>query len=201
MSSRKVLVPSDLICSRNSSGYKYVVPCGGGLGWQASRNGGGRPDGWRGPMRPTELQAAQDYCDYENGLPLAQHPSRRLKSAGHARLSTPRVERDAEVEAALGVLRDHRAQRRGEQGYVYLITDAEYFKIGYSVNPPKRVAELQTGNARVLSLLGQFPGTPDDERATHDRFRKCNVLQEWFRLDACIVTYFDRKIKEATESA
>lgn len=108
-----------------------------------------------------------------------------LKTAGHE-YSAPSVPRDAEVEAALGVLRDARAQRQGKQGYVYLIIEdlpgggIHYGKIGYSTNPAKRVAELQTGNPRPLRLLYAMPGTEDDERRLHAKYIKFNALQEWF---------------------
>lgn len=102
-----------------------------------------------------------------------------LKTAGHA-YDIERTDRDPEVEAALGVLRDAKAQRDGRQGYVYLITDETAYKIGYSVNPQKRVAELQTGNPRVLKLVASMPGTEADEKALHAKYIKHNLLQEWF---------------------
>ena len=189
----------DLSNSRNLSGYKYVVPCGGRRGFQASRNGGGRPDGWRGPMRPTAREAAQDYCDHINGA-LGVRPARpALRSAGHD--TTPRapLPRDPEVLAALGVLRDARAQRRGVQGFVYLIVEAKpsgeldlnYGKIGYSTNPSKRVAELQTGNPRPLRLHLSKPGTEADEAALHQKYIKDNVLAEWFRISKALLLEWD----------
>jgi hypothetical protein len=62
-----MLTPHDLESDTNISGYKYVVRAGGLSGYQASRNGGGRRDGWRGPLRKTALDAARDYCNYMNG--------------------------------------------------------------------------------------------------------------------------------------
>lgn len=174
-------LPKDFKKDTNLSGYKYVVRAGNGAGWQASRNGGARPGGWRGPLRASPEEAILDYCAYLNGGAVV--PSVTLKSAGHKVLRKA-IDRDEEVEAALGVLRDARAQRAGVQGYVYGITDGEYVKIGYSVNPPKRVAELQTGNARTLSLLGTI------ERAMHAKYQKINVLQEWFELDSALLDEF-----------
>lgn len=188
------MTPNELRTSRNRSGYRYVVPCGGGRGWQASRNGGGRPDGWRGPMRRTPLEAAQDYCAHHAGETIAhfvrpRHPSRR-------------IDRDPEVEAALGMLRDARAQRRGEQGYVYCIGQRRHLghlavqvqppavKIGYSVNPEARVGELQTGNPNTLYLIGKVPGTVEDEAALHARYAHLHILGEWFRLTASLLSEF-----------
>jgi hypothetical protein len=106
-----------------------------------------------------------------------------LRSAGHT-AKRDRLPDDPEVQAALGVLRDARGQRQGNQGYVYCIGEAEgvspLVKIGYSTNPEARVGELQTGNGRQLFLLAYFAGTEADEKALHAKYIKDNTLQEWF---------------------
>lgn len=141
--------------------------------------------------RATAEEAAQDYCDFVNS---GQWPEQRqaLNTAGHGgnRDSLPR---DEEVEAALGVLRDARAQRQGAQGYVYCIGEEGYdraVKIGFSTNPEARVAELQTGNSRKLVLLAKKPGAPEDEVALHQRFIKQNLIGEWFVKDPAILEEF-----------
>jgi hypothetical protein len=147
-----------------------------------------------GPRRATAEEAAQDYCDHVNGRQIPT--PRLLRSAGHKRPKRRTLPRDPEVEAALGVLRDARAQREGEQGYVYCIGERDRLyavKIGYSVNPPKRVPELQTGNPRTLVLLGYFPGTEDDEKAMHAKYAEDNILQEWFRPSPALLSEFDNK--------
>lgn len=127
---------------------------------------------WSGPARATAEEAAQDYCDYLNGHGLAPTTA-TLKTAGH-KYTAPKV-----------------AQQRGDaQGYVYAITDGEFVKIGYSVNPSKRIAELQTGNARLLSLVGTIPGTESDERKLHAKYEHLNVLQEWFEIDTDLLAEF-----------
>jgi acylphosphatase len=135
---------------------------------------------WYGPTRKTAKAAAQDYCNWVNSgnKPV---PRAKLKSAGHKAPQRSRLSDDPEVKAALGVLRDARAQRKGVQGYVYLISDGTAYKIGYSTNPEKRVAELQTGNPRVLRLVAKMKGTESDEKALHTRFHYANLVQEWFR--------------------
>lgn len=136
---------------------------------------------WNGPRRHTALEAAQDYCDYINGNNI--QPTVTLKTAGHA-YTVERDELDPEVAAAYGVIRDYKAQKRGKQGYVYLIVEkgGRYGKIGYSVNPQKRIAEVQTGNPRPLKLFGTIKGTEETERALHAKYIKDNSIQEWFRL-------------------
>lgn len=136
---------------------------------------------FKGPRRTTAEEAAQDYCDYINDLGISA-PA-RLNTPGHERRN-PNKQYDEEVAAALGVLRDHRAQRRGRQGYVYCIgegpTGGWAVKVGYSVKPEARAGELQTGNPRTLHLLGKFEGTEADERALHAKYVKYNLIGEWF---------------------
>jgi hypothetical protein len=196
------LTPADLIYPRNASGYRYVSNAqssGGTRPLWAAKKGkfvkGSAPEDWHGPCRATPKEAAQDYCDYINGQQAT--PATQLKSAGHA-YDIEKTDNDPEVEAALGVIRDFNAQKAGRQGYVYCITDGEYVKIGYSVNPSKRVAELQTGNARILRVLGTLPGTPADERRLHEKYIEHNVLQEWFELDSDLLAEFAQEEEEAT---
>lgn len=148
-----------------------------------------------GPRRATPEEAAQDYCDFANGRRGAAALA-PLKTAGHEYV-VDEQDTDEEYQAALGVLRDRRAQRSGKPGYVYLIIEVrpggalDYGKIGYSVNPKKRVAELQTGNPRPLCLHALKRGTEDDERALHAKYISQNVLQEWFRLTKPLLLEFD----------
>ena len=151
-----------------------------GVAYGGSRSKAGMA--WIGPRRATAEEAAQDYCDYMNGNGVT--PAPRVKSAGH-KGKRDGLRRDAELEAALGLIRDRRGENEGKQGYVYCIGEAEgvapLVKIGYSTNPEARVAELQTGNGRHLFLLGYFAGTIEDEKALHAKYIKDNTLAEWFR--------------------
>lgn len=193
LGSKKVLVPNDIRSPKSKSGFRHVrvtrlgerpKPYQAEVG-VGSNNRNQQP--WHGPARALAEEAAQDYCDYVNGNPVGYTAA--LAVAGH-KYSNPSVPRDEEVEAALGILRDHRAQRRGAQGYVYGITEdgaGEFIKIGYSVNPQKRVAELQTGNPRKLVLLGYKKGTESDEKSLHQKYIKDNVLQEWFKVSPALL--------------
>ncbi len=194
-----MITPKDIENPSKASGYDYVTFGRDGRPGRSDPNPyyakkrlgipGETGGSVLGPRRDNAFQAAQDYCDYINSG-KAVHKPRKLKSAGHKAPALPKPPRDAEVEAALGVLRDAKAQRDGRQGYVYCITDGEYIKIGYSVAPEKRIAELQTGNARPLALLGKVEGTLADEAALHSKYIKQNVLAEWFRLDPSIIGEF-----------
>lgn len=197
-----MITPKDIENPKRKSGYDHVNAATGGMGkqshltftrkpkWRASAGWDGSNRKWSGPSRKSAIEAAQDYCDYINGNNV--QPTVTLKTAGH-NYSIERAELDPEVEAAYGVIRDYKAQKRGKQGFVYLIVEkgGRYGKIGYSVNPQKRIAEVQTGNPRPLKLFGTIPGTEETERALHAKYIKDNALQEWFVLS-------DRLKKEFT---
>ena len=192
----KKLTPSDIKKPSNKSGFAHVTSASPG-----PNAGGGYVERWRavfkgagsgqthayGPVRRLPVQAAQDYCDYVNGDPA------RLTLA-LKRTSNPKAARDpiddGEVKAALGVLRDARAQRRKLPGFVYLITDGTAVKVGYSVKPQARVSELQTGNPRELRLLATKAGTEADEAAIHQQFMADNLLLEWFKPSAALYGVF-----------
>lgn len=156
----------------------------------------GSPTRWNGPRRATAEEAAQDYCDFINEL--GQPPvTPTLNTPGHVR-RPKEVVKDHEVEAALGVLRDHKAQRAGRQGYVYCIgakADPGLVKVGYSVNPEARAGELQTGNGRHLFLLACFEGTLADERALHAKYIKDNTVGEWFHSSPALLAEFGLNYK------
>lgn len=185
----RAITPRDLRNPKRESGYDYVgysaqtSTCGH---YKGQMRGDSSEEGyWRGPRRKTPDEAAQDFCDWFNGNPTASNHA--LVTAGHE-YTIDETDKDPEYQAALGVMRDRKAQRAGRQGYVYLIVEdrpggaLEFGKIGYSTNPQKRVAELQTGNPRTLRLLYMKPGTEAEERRIHQKHIKQNVLQEWFRL-------------------
>lgn len=205
-----MITPKDIRNPKRPSGYNYVGRANSTgaktLLWCARKgkfNKGTASDDWHGPCRRDPAQAAQDFCDYVNGNGV-QVP-KRLTSAGHngKRESLPR---DAEVEAALGVLKDAKAQQEGKQGYVYLVIEKhpggalKFAKVGYSTNPRARVAELQTGNPRPLSLHLMKEGTLEDEAAIHQRHIRSNVLQEWFRVTPELLLEWDNEhyVKEET---
>jgi hypothetical protein len=206
------LTPSDIANAKLKSGFSHVGSANAGQNghgqkydlWRGETSPG--PNRWRGPARRDPMVAAQDYCDYVNGSPIAAPPT-PLKSAGHngKRQSLPMSE---EVAEALGILRDARAARKGKQGYVYLIVEdlpggaLVYGKVGFSTNPPARVAELQTGNPRKLRLHLAKPGTEADEAALHAKYAHKNVLQEWFIITKELLLEWDteHQIKPAAQS-
>jgi hypothetical protein len=196
-----VLTPGDIFNAARYSGFDHVLLCEGPKPYIARAYGGkldkaGRS--WQGPRRATAEEAAQDYCDHINGGGAT--PAKQLRSAGHNGKRVA-LRRDEELEAALGLIRDRRAEQQGKQGYVYCITDGEFVKIGYSVNPQARVAELQTGNARPLRLVWYFAGTLQDEADMHQRHIENNVLAEWFRPSVNIALDFHSRCTSVPSAA
>lgn len=63
--------------------------------------------------------------------------------------------------------------------YTYLVTDGQYYKIGSSLNPFRRVKELQTANpsAKLLGYTKKY-----EEKRLHDKYKKWRVKGEWFNL-------------------
>lgn len=191
-----MLTPKDILNPATRSGYKHVRLCieSGSTRpkpFIASANG----HTWRAPRRATALESAWDYCNFINGVNSA--PLFRGKSAGHTRPQAPKRRVPSDIQAARGMLRDWEAQqRKTAQGYVYCFRETEgaerYVKIGYSVNPEKRIAEVQTGNPRVLEIVGYFPGTEEDERALHAKYATANVLQEWFHPTEALLSKFSK---------
>jgi hypothetical protein len=55
-------------------------------------------------------------------------------------------------------------------------------KIGYSTDPNKRLAALQTSNEKKLVLLATCPGDRNLEKLFHYEFRKWKIRGEWFAL-------------------
>lgn len=208
------IVPRDLRNPRRKNGYSYVqrddrrTALPGSRPYQAyayEPNGGpARPVAFLGPCRATVEEAVQDFCDWFNGTPLDIPAT--LVTAGHE-YEVDERDTDPEYEAALGVIRDRTAQRKGKQGYVYLIVEdipgggLEYGKIGFSTNPRKRVAELQTGNPRPLRLHLMKPGTEADEGALHRKYIKDNILQEWFRLTKPLLLEWDAEHQVSVRAA
>jgi hypothetical protein len=66
--------------------------------------------------------------------------------------------------------------------WVYFIQamDTGAIKIGFSIDPLRRIKELQTGHPAILKLICCIEGTRADERAFHQRFQKDRYQGEWF---------------------
>lgn len=76
-------------------------------------------------------------------------------------------------------------------GFVYLIDSGEYYKIGASLNPEKRLRQLKTGSSRPLKMIHWLYSSRyrEVEKKLHDRFASKRVSGEWFNLCGYDVEY------------
>ena len=91
----------------------------------------------------------------------------------------------------LKFLSEENGMKNDSRGFIYLITDKEYTKIGatsYNVN--KRLNELQTGNPKKLEIIGSYrvKNKLTTEKFLHNKFKEKNVLGEWFELNQKEIT-------------
>lgn len=74
---------------------------------------------------------------------------------------------------------------KSQRGFIYLISDGEFTKIGLTDKKSNiRMASLQTGNARELTLVGEYETKNKyaEEKRLHNIFRNQHVRGEWFNL-------------------
>lgn len=73
----------------------------------------------------------------------------------------------------------------GKIAYLYCITDGVGYKVGWAINPEKRLKQLQTGNPRQLRIHARLRCSCTAqammrERNLHKRHRKHRLIGEWF---------------------
>lgn len=72
-------------------------------------------------------------------------------------------------------------------------------KIGFSINPFERRADLQTGNHSDLFIFGLMPGDESDERELHARFSESSIRGEWFQLTDDLRQFINDKTTPVSE--
>lgn len=82
---------------------------------------------------------------------------------------------------------------QARQGYVYIIRADYFVKIGHSVDPKRRLAELSGSAPTAPELLFWFRGGQDLERKLHREFEACHHRLEWF--------FYCGKLKKFIEAA
>jgi hypothetical protein len=73
------------------------------------------------------------------------------------------------------------------KGYIYLVSDGEYTKIGATTyNPRKRLNEIQVGNAKKLTLIDSYRAERriSTEKMLHKKYSSKHIRGEWFSLSA-----------------
>lgn len=71
----------------------------------------------------------------------------------------------------------------GDSGYVYFVgaLEGSVIKIGWTLDPERRLLTLDCGSPVPLVLIGAMRGTQAEEAALHARFRAQRVKGEWFK--------------------
>lgn len=69
------------------------------------------------------------------------------------------------------------------QQAVYFAYSGGLIKIGWSLTPRSRQAELSAASALPVTMILLVPGSEADERKFHKRFAASRVHHEWFRID------------------
>ncbi len=79
-------------------------------------------------------------------------------------------------------------------GYVYLIFDSQFYKIGHTNKPiEQRLKEIQIGNPNELSLI-KFYQTYEYKKLEymlHKRFSNRHIRGEWFNLTEQDISEFN----------
>jgi len=75
------------------------------------------------------------------------------------------------------------------KGYVYFIQGQHggAIKIGYSVNPQKRLKELQTGYPDTLKILVMLPGNEYTRDIFHRQLKESRLNGKWFKPDNLVI--------------
>lgn len=70
-------------------------------------------------------------------------------------------------------------------GYIYLLQCGEFFKIGFSLTPRKRVQQLRTGSPHPIRLVHELRTSSykQIEKQLHRKFAAKRGKGEWFQLD------------------
>ena len=67
---------------------------------------------------------------------------------------------------------------------IYFIQCGEAVKIGISVKPYERIANLSSANHQKMELLATMDGGRKEEKAMHAKFASYRIKSEWFRYSA-----------------
>ena len=102
---------------------------------------------------------------------------------------------------------DHFKPGRSKRpGYVYIVeaVGTEAIKVGFtSLDPEKRLRDLQTGSHHELKFIALFSVSKDYERVIHDVLKKHHIRGEWYNregldlraiVDAAIKFYGGRDV-------
>mgnify|MGYP002622948404 CR=1 FL=1 len=76
-----------------------------------------------------------------------------------------------------------------KNGYIYLIQQESYLKIGFTYDLKKRMKQYRTHNVNY-SLLFYIIGPSELEKELHNKFKEYQYQSEWFYYNDEIINYF-----------
>ncbi len=84
-------------------------------------------------------------------------------------------------------------------GWVYFVAthDGQFIKIGWATNVAKRLATLNTAQAKPLKLLAKIRTRFAEEAHLHRKFAHLNVRGEWFRAEPELLAFARSRPKTA----
>jgi len=76
-----------------------------------------------------------------------------------------------------------------DKAHVYVMKSGSYYKIGWAIDPKKRLKQLQTGNPREIRLIGTLECetrllAKDLERHFQEHYPDKIIRGEWYDLSA-----------------
>lgn len=84
--------------------------------------------------------------------------------------------------------------------YIYLITNNEHFKIGFTKNIEKRIKQLQTGSSFKIELVSFYQSKKyysKIEKALHNGYQMYQTVDnEWFNLPLTEVLNFKENCRK-----
>jgi len=100
-----------------------------------------------------------------------------------------RLRKEIDCRAKVEKDSDSKGKKPRYKGYIYFIQGqlGGAIKIGYSVNPQRRLKELQTGYPDTLRILVMIPGNEYTEKIFYRQFEGSRLNGEWFRPDDCVM--------------
>lgn len=89
------------------------------------------------------------------------------------------------------------------RGFIYFVEREDgAIKIGWSSDVMRRVSELRKKVGTAAQLIACYPGDKPEELRLHDVFRESLIGDEWFRPDACVLSFIDslsgHRVSEST---
>jgi DNA-binding phage protein len=86
-------------------------------------------------------------------------------------------------------------------GFIYAIECGQRVKIGFSMQPMKRLSKIASDAPFPCRLLGYWRGSEADELAIHEKFQDTRVHGEWFAATEALMHFIaGRKIDLPAEA-